>query len=121
MEYFQRLGLKEPQWTKKMTKDALHKFGPYPSLPLLLTQIRSFPRTLVSCTYQDPLNSLKEAEIHADRFFHTMKEAEHNTAILVLLQLIPAASSAKDIQDYMVLYPLCLFCDNLRWILIEAP
>jgi len=79
MEYFQRSNLQPPKWIREShSTRQLH---------------------LIKVTFQDQTG--KEVTLYADRYFRSVKDAEHNTSILVLCHLMPGAKDPKDIIDRM--------------------
>jgi len=79
MEYFQRSNLQPPKWIREShSTRQLH---------------------LIKVTFQDQTG--KEVTLYADRYFRSVKDAEHNTSILVLCHLMPGAKDPKDIVDRM--------------------
>jgi len=79
MEYFQRSNLQPPKWIREShSTRQLH---------------------LIKVTFQDPTG--KEVTLYADRYFRSVKDAEHNTSILVLCHLMPGVKEPKDIIDRM--------------------
>lgn len=81
MEYFQRSNLPPPKWMREShSTRQLH---------------------LIKVTFQDPTTGGKEVTLYADRYFRSVKDAEHNTSILVLCHLMPGVKEPKDIIDRM--------------------
>jgi len=79
MEYFQRSNLQPPKWIREShSTRQLH---------------------LIKVTFQDPTG--KEVTLHADRYFCSVKDAEHNTSILVLCHLMHGVKEPKDIIERM--------------------
>jgi len=81
MEYFQRSNLPPPKWMREShSTRQLH---------------------LIKVNFQDPTTGGKEVTLYADRYFRSVKDAEHNTSILVLCHLMPGVKEPKDIIDRM--------------------
>jgi len=75
MEFFQRRGLDPPKWFREShSTKQLH---------------------LIKVTFKDPDG--KDVTLYANRYFKSVKEAEHNTSILILCHLLPDVKSAQEI------------------------